>query len=165
MKAQHTFFLSVVLVLANNSGYTQELAKELDNRQAASRYVIGKTNELLMPVNILGAVDKSGQYMVPSETDLLALLAFAGGLQEDAKLNDVKIIRRISGQEKPQTIKIDLQKLYETGDDVLPPKLTPDDLVIVGKKKVVTSRAIADIFRTVAFAAQTVYIIYLISKN
>lgn len=167
MRTFHSFpFLVFGLLSLNTVSHAQELVQDADDKQTTlSRYVIGEDSKLLMPVNILGAVEKSGHYLVPSETDLLALLAFAGGLRDDAKLNDVKIVRRISSQKAPQTTKIDLKKLYAADDDALPPKLMPDDLVIIGKKNVVTSQVIAEIARSVAFAAQTIYIVYLISKD
>jgi len=46
-------------------------------------------DELLISVNILRFVDKPGQYMVSNETVLIALVAFAGGFKEDAKLKNV----------------------------------------------------------------------------
>lgn len=165
MKLLRTIIALVTLVFLITEAHTQERAGQDQDRQTAARYFLGNKNELLMAINILGPVAKPGQYMVPSETDLLTLLAYAGGLRDEANISDVKVIRRISGQAKPKTIKIDLTKLYETGDDELPPGLLPGDIVIIGKKNVVTSRVIADILRSVAFAAQTVYIIFLISTD
>jgi hypothetical protein len=58
-----------------------------------AQYYLGQEDELLMRVNIWGFVHKPGQYMVPKDTDLISLISFAGGPLDQAKMNNVKIIR------------------------------------------------------------------------
>ena len=103
--------------------------------------------------------------MIPSETDLISLVAYAGGFREDARINDVKIVRRMGEQKQPKIIKIDLSKFYTTGDLNLTPPLKPDDTVIIASKKTVTIKTIAEIGRTVAYVAQIIYIYVLIEKK
>ncbi|MCI0693043.1 SLBB domain-containing protein [candidate division KSB1 bacterium] len=166
MKARHSVFLLSALCLASTAVFSQETSQPPEeNRTAASRYFLGKANEFLMPVNILGPVNKPGQYMIPSETDLIALVAYAGGFREDARINDVKIVRRMGEQKQPQIIKIDLTKFYTTGDLNLTPPLKPDDTVIIAGKKTVAIRTIADIIRSAAYLAQIIYIYFLIDKK
>jgi len=165
MKALHSCFLLIALTLTT-SGFAQDPPVQRDEKQfEASRYFLGEERELLISVNILGPVNKPGQYMIPSETDLISLIAYAGGFREDAKIKDVKIVRRMGDHAKPNIMKINLEKFYTSGDQQLTPPLMPDDTVIIGKKSLVTSGVVADIFRSVAFAAQTIYIVYLISKD
>lgn len=77
MRMFRALFVFFALVLFITEGYTQEVGKQVDDKQTTpSRYVFGKDRELLMSVNILGAAEKSGQYMVPSETDFVGAARF-----------------------------------------------------------------------------------------
>ena len=58
-----------------------------------AQYFLGDQDELLMRVNIWGFVRKPGQYMVPTDTDLISLISFAGGPIEQAKVKAIKIVR------------------------------------------------------------------------
>ncbi len=166
MKAYSSITLFIALCLASTAVFSQETSQPPEeNRTTASRYFLGKENEFLMPVNILGPVNKPGQYMIPSETDLISLVAYAGGFREEARINDVKIVRRMGEQKQPQIIKIDLTKFYTTGDLNLTPPLKPDDTVIIAGKKTVATRSIADIIRSVAYVAQIIYIYVLIDRK
>lgn len=166
MKAHHSVFLLTALCFVSTVLFSQEASPPLEeNRTTASRYFLGKENEFLMPVNILGPVNKPGQYMIPSETDLISLIAYAGGFRETARLNDVKIVRRIREQKQPEIMKIDLTKFYTTGDQNLTPPLLPDDTVIIGDKKNVPIRTLAEIARGFAYVAQIIYIYVLIDKK
>lgn len=166
MKALHSVFLLTALCLASTAVFSQETSQPPEeNRTAASRYFLGKENEFLMPVNILGPVNKPGQYMIPSETDLISLIAYAGGFREEARINDVKIVRRMGEQKQPTIIKIDLTKFYTTGDLNLTPPLKPDDTVIIASQKKVAIRTLAEIVRSVSYIAQIIYIYVLIEKK
>ncbi|MBM4162658.1 MAG: hypothetical protein FJ217_16365 [Ignavibacteria bacterium] len=46
-------------------------------------------------VNIWGFVQKPGRYEVPSSTDLIQLISYAGGPVQYAKLDEVKLTRWI----------------------------------------------------------------------
>lgn len=65
-------------------------------RNRGALYYLGEQDELLIKVNIWGFVERPGQYMVPTGTDLISLISFAGGPREQAKLNKVKLIRNSS---------------------------------------------------------------------
>ena len=71
------------------------LAPALSRGSAASYYYIGKPGELTMNVNLWGAVKNPGRYEVPSSTDLVQLLSYAGGPLEAASLGSVKITRLV----------------------------------------------------------------------
>ncbi len=59
----------------------------------ASQYYLGSKDEILIKVNILGFIQRPGQYLVPRHTDLISLIAFAGGPREGANLEKVRIVR------------------------------------------------------------------------
>jgi len=80
------------------SGYAQETDAPEEQAGGATsyrsaQYFLGQADELLMRVNIWGFVRKPGQYMVPTETDLISLMSFAGGPIEQAKIKSIKIVR------------------------------------------------------------------------
>jgi hypothetical protein len=71
------------------------LAPTLSRGSAASYYYIGKPGELTMTVNLWGAVKTPGRYEVPSSTDLVQLLSYAGGPLEIASRDDIKVTRLV----------------------------------------------------------------------
>ncbi len=83
-------FLSTSLIAQNKLDDADSFSP---NKQKASLYYLGDRNELLIKVNIWGFVQKPGQYLVPTDTDLISLISYAGGPLEDAKLKKVKLIR------------------------------------------------------------------------
>lgn len=133
-----------IAILASESGLAQEIPEQLRERIGASRYFLGKEDELLIPVNILGYVNKPGQYMVPNETDLISLVAFAGGFREDAKLDKLKILRGIAKNGQPNSLQVDLKKYFNSGDRRLIPRLMPDDTIIVSGSRTVTLKNTLD---------------------
>jgi hypothetical protein len=111
-------------------------AQEKDVMQfpRGAQYFLGTTDELLIRVNIWGFVNKPGQYMVPSETDLISLLSYAGGPQPLAKLSKIRIVRRISNLNHEEIIELNVKKYIEEGK-VNIPTLKPDDTIIVNASR------------------------------
>jgi polysaccharide biosynthesis/export protein len=118
------------LLLAVQMGLAQQSGPSLPAADRAAQYYLGSSDELLIPVNIWGFVMKPGQYMVPDNTDLVALLSFAGGPTEEARLTHIRIIR--SDPKLGNVVyKIDVKRYIETADERLIPNLRPGDTVIV----------------------------------
>jgi polysaccharide biosynthesis/export protein len=121
--------LLAVLLTAGQAGLAQQSGSSFTSDRAA-QYYLGSSDELLIPVNIWGFVMKPGQYMVPDNTDLVALLSFAGGPTEEARLTHIRIIR--SDPKLGNVVyKIDVKRYIETADERLIPNLRPGDTVIV----------------------------------
>jgi len=68
-------------------------------------------------------------YIVPDNTDLLALISLAGGPTENAKLTKVKIVRPTAEGEK--IIWVNLNKYMESGAEKMIPTMKPGDTIIV----------------------------------
>jgi len=145
------------------SGFAQEIPEQLRERIGASRYFLGREDELLIPVNILGYVNKPGQYMVPNETDLISLVAFAGGFREDAKLDKLKILRGIAKNGQPNSLQVDLKKYFNSGDRRLIPQLMPDDTIIVSGSRTVTVKNALDFVAKLSVLVQ-IYFYLQVSK-
>ena len=59
----------------------------------ASYYNTAKPGDVMMQVDLWGSVAKPGRYEVPATTDLIQLISYAGGPQEQSRLDNVKITR------------------------------------------------------------------------
>jgi len=116
------------------------LAPRLPSASAAAYYYIAKPGELTMQVNIWGFVKNPGRYEVPSSTDLVQLISYAGGPVQYAKLSDVKltrVIRSTSSVEKKE-LSIDLEHLQLRSDEEL--ELRPGDTIFIDHTSWLTVR-------------------------
>jgi hypothetical protein len=129
MKRFENFFLllSLGLLLIQFPILAQETGGAMNR---ASQYYLGREDELLIPVNVWGFVKNPGQYMVPNNTDLIALLSYAGGPNENAKISTIKIVRS-DPKRGSQVWKVDVKKYLDTADSRLIPPLKPGDTIIV----------------------------------
>ena len=93
---------------------------------------MGEVEQLRIYTYIWGRIRKPGLYIVPDDTDLLALLSLAGGPTEDAKLSKVRIVRpgMEEGREN-EVIWINVKKYLDTADRSNIPVLMPGDTIIV----------------------------------
>ncbi len=165
------FPLLLVAALGAENGFAQDnlTASVTADNDMPSRFKIGDDNELLLPVNILGLVNKPGQYMIPFRTDLITLVAYAGGFKEGAKITNVKVVRTFTakkgGTPQSKIIKVDLKKFFKTGNRKLIPQLLPDDTVVITGTK---SRSVAkffDVFSRAVLVAQFYFYINEAKRN
>jgi hypothetical protein len=123
------FFLLILFIFAlmTNISHSQD-----QNYPRGAQYFLGTDDQLLIKVNIWGFVAKPGQYLVPSDTDLISLISFAGGPRDGAKLSNIKLIRaKRNSDEKEKMIDINVKKFIETGNEDIIPRLQPDDTIII----------------------------------
>lgn len=154
--------LMLLMMLVSAVGlWAQE--KETIERDKPSRYFLGKEEQMLLPVNILGLVQKPGQYMVPFRTDLISLIAYAGGFREDAKINDIKIVRGAgtngNNKARSRVFKVDVKRYFETGDQTQIPQLMPDDTIIVSGTATRSINKVLSFFKAILPIAQLIFII------
>lgn len=140
MRLVRTFSLLVVLltvavssVLAQSDlqvGPSSYKIPQVKRVGEGSKYYLNEANELLIRVNIWGRVQRPGQYYVPAETDLVALMSLAGGPSARSRLSDVRVVREEeTGEQDVMTINV--RKYIKTGDKRLIPDLKPEDTVVV----------------------------------
>jgi protein involved in polysaccharide export with SLBB domain len=134
-------------------------------------YLIPQEQGLEMLVHILGEVQKPGEYRVPDHTDVLELLAKAGGPTEYANLSWVKI-RRVMPVQLSSTknvtrlgpsvsvVDVNLEDAWKKKNNVPPPRLVPGDVVVVSRNSWFGYKRMATIFRDVAVVASA-YFLYL----
>ena len=169
MTTINQFFLITLLIFlgATAKVWGQESAPV--QRDQPSRYLIGKEEQMLLPVNIIGKVRKPGQYMVPFRTDLISLIAYAGGFTENAKINAIKIVRhapaKVSNNNngtQARVFKVDLKRYFEKGDLSQVPQLMPDDTIIVSATATQTVNKIFVFISKLAIIAQIAFYIAVI---
>lgn len=124
-----------------------------------------------MMVHILGEVQKPGEYRVPDNTDLLELLAKAGGPTEFANLSWVKI-RRVMPVELSATrnvtrlsptvsvMDVNLESAWKKKNNGAVPRLVPGDVVVVSRNSWFGYKRMATVLRDVAVVASA-YFLYL----
>ena len=89
----------------------------------------GDQEQLKINAYIWGEVKRPVFYFVLDNTDILTLIALAGGPSDDARLQDIRIVRSYGEQE--ETISIDLESYLNSGDKEYNVTLKPGDTVIV----------------------------------
>jgi predicted ThiF/HesA family dinucleotide-utilizing enzyme len=109
-----------------------------------------------MQVNIWGFVRNPGRYEVPTTTDLVKLLSYAGGPEQDAVLDNVKVTRsvtRISGGQ-PGEYYVNLEDLSEVNPSDL--VLYPDDTIFIDHSSWINIRDVFVVLTTAAIVTSAV---------
>ena len=132
----------------------------IQNRNQVARYYLGSDDELLIPVNIWGFVQRPGQYMIPNNTDLISLLSYAGGPTPDAKMSNIKIVRG-DPRFKHRILRVNVQRYLDTADDRLNYILKPGDTVIVKGTTYQWLRKFFDFISRLAIFANIYYLIVI----
>ena len=107
-----------------------DIAKRLVKYIPNVNVTIAVTKVLSYKIYVVGRVNKPGEFLVGHYTDVLQALSLAGGLTPFAAENDIKIVRRIRGQQQTFPFRysdvrkgIDLEQniLLQRGDTVMVP--------------------------------------------
>jgi polysaccharide export outer membrane protein len=77
-----------------------DLVKRLSRYIPNANVTVAVTKVLSYKVYVVGRVTKPGEYLVGHYTDVLQALSLAGGLTPFAAENDIKIIRRVNGEQR-----------------------------------------------------------------
>ncbi|NOT21639.1 MAG: polysaccharide export protein [Nitrospiraceae bacterium] len=77
-----------------------ELVKRLTKYIPNPNVSVAIMKVLSYKVYIVGRVNKPGEYLIGHYTDVLQALSLAGGLTPFASENDIKVIRRVKGQQQ-----------------------------------------------------------------
>jgi polysaccharide export outer membrane protein len=76
-----------------------ELVKRLTKYIPNPNVSVAVLKVLSYKVYVVGRVNKPGEYLIGHYTDVLQALSLAGGLTPFAAENDIKVIRRVKGQQ------------------------------------------------------------------
>jgi hypothetical protein len=161
------FLFGVLLVLPLHIGVAQYngYISNLPSYSPASYYNTAKSGDVMMQVNIWGFVLKPGRYEVPSTTDLVQLLSFAGGPLQYSKMSNIKITRfeKVDSVVVTKEIIVDLTDVANVNQTSL--KLCQGDVVEIGHTAWIELKDIFSIFTTVAMITSAiVQVMYWSSK-
>jgi len=94
-------------------------------------YFYAKPFEVTMSVNLWGEVPQQGVYIVPTNTDLIQLVSFAGGPKERSNLDEVLVYRAIpkKDQRTRTLLTVSVRDILEGRSATLP--LAPGDMIVV----------------------------------
>ena len=107
-----------------------DLVKRLTKYIPNPNVSVAVTRVLSYKVYVVGRVNKPGEYLIGHYTDVLQALSLAGGLTPFAAENDIKVIRRVKGQQQVFLFRYgDVRKgqnleqniLLQRGDSVMVP--------------------------------------------
>ncbi|MEZ4478096.1 MAG: polysaccharide biosynthesis/export family protein [Nitrospira sp.] len=107
-----------------------DLAKRLIKYIPAVNLTVAVIKPLSYKVYVVGRVAKPGEFLVGHYTDVLQALSLAGGLTPFAAENDIKVVRRVMGQQQTFPFRygdvrkgIDLEQniILQRGDVVMVP--------------------------------------------
>ena len=107
-----------------------DLAKRLIKYIPAVNLTVAVIKPLSYKVYVVGRVSKPGEFLVGHYTDVLQALSLAGGLTPFAAENDIKVVRRVMGQQQTFPFRygevrkgIDLEQniILQRGDVVMVP--------------------------------------------
>jgi hypothetical protein len=154
------------------SSATQTQSQTQTSSPPGKGYLLPEEQGLEMMVHVIGEVQKPGEYRVPDHTDVLELIAKAGGPTEYANLSWVKIRRvmpvQLSAAKNvtrltPTTSVMDVNvedAWKKKGAGGQPPRLVPGDVVVVSRNSWFGYRRFATVLRDVAIVASA-YFLYL----
>lgn len=136
---------------------------EVKEPPRAAEYIYRSSpKESLIGVQLLGAVKNPGIYYIPPQTDLLKLMALAGGIEE-ADLSEVLV--RKTDPTQQGVYELDLEKLMKSKNDPKPFKLAQDDFIFVPKKTPWISNDVSRSITIVSLITSIVLTSVLIEKN
>ncbi|MBH0209487.1 MAG: polysaccharide export protein, partial [Nitrospira sp.] len=90
---------------------------------------VAVTKVVSYKVNVVGRVNKPGEYLVGHYTDVLQALSLAGGVTPFAAENDIKVVRRVRGEQQAISFRYgDVRKGKELHQNIV---LRRGDVVMV----------------------------------
>jgi hypothetical protein len=116
------------------SGFSQEVSKSLGGAGVSEFFYRSDSDDILVPVYLLGAVGKPGLYHVPVKSQLVTVLSIAGGLSPEADSDSVMLKDNRAGK----------TTIFQMADIMQPqeglgPTLLGNEVIFVEKSKPIVS--------------------------
>jgi len=134
MKLFLTLFIVIAAVASSFAQVPTETELNSAKQSSLSRpgyFYYAKPFEVTMTVNLWGEVPQQGVYVIPTNTDIIQLISYAGGPKEHSNLNEV-LLYRVSGKKdvKEKTLfTIAVRDILEGKSPTVP--LAPGDMIVV----------------------------------
>ena len=128
--------LTVIAAAAFHAQAQVSTETELNSSKQATQtrpgfYIYAKPFEVTMTINLWGEVTQQGVYIIPTNTDILQLISFAGGPKERSNLDEVLVYRAAAkkAQKVRSLLKINVRDILEGRSPTV--ALTPGDMIVV----------------------------------
>lgn len=136
-----------------------------DRGSVDTRYIIDpESGQLSMYIRVWGEVNDAGVKIVPSDTDLIALLGFFGGPTNYAKLDQVRIIRFQPKAGEPKVVVANIEKFLETGNAATVPPIYPNDTIVLKSSFWKVFREITPYLSLALQISQLAYYVWLVNR-
>ena len=122
------------ILLAQDQDKSQTASLFADYQISSERYLTNEKGNIMMNVNIWGAVGSSGSHLVYDGIDFATLLSVVGGPMKGANLKQVRIYREIPDADGTLVYHIDLSEFINTGNRFKFIQIKPNDTIIVPQK-------------------------------
>ncbi|NUQ80130.1 MAG: SLBB domain-containing protein [Bacteroidetes bacterium] len=160
-----------LLVLGQTDPFNPPAPPQADNSNYsnAAAFVFSSGEGINIEVGLWGHIGKPGLYRVPHTTDLVSLISLAGGPQESARLNEIRILRVVrntpEAEGEQRILIVDLETFIETGRREDIPILQPGDVIVISGSIYMVFKDFLGIVRDMALILNTIYLIDRISKE
>lgn len=114
---------------------TFAFSQSFGGQTGAATYQSSKGGAITQPIQIWGEVARPGIYDVPIGSDFLAVISYAGGPTDLAKLHQVRLIRaKLQEGETETTIVVDVERYLLSGDKSELPEVRIGDTIIISPR-------------------------------
>ncbi|HTY09646.1 MAG TPA: SLBB domain-containing protein [Bacteroidota bacterium] len=123
--------MAAIPVCAQVPTETELNSSKLASQSRPGYFYYAKPYEVTMTVNLWGEVPQQGVYVIPTNTDIVQLISFAGGPKERSNLDEV-LLYRSTGRKDTKTrqlVTINLRDILEGKSPTVP--LSPGDMIVV----------------------------------
>jgi len=110
------FFVPLSVLFAQQDDYQIGINQTRLTQNAGALYDYSDPNGINIKVAIWGYVKYPGRYILPSRTDVKDLISYAGGIDDNAFLDDLRIYR-VNSDSTQSLIKVDYEDLW-SGDNL-----------------------------------------------
>lgn len=127
------FFIFVMNSYAQQEDYQVGLNPGKFQQTQGAFYDYSDSQGLNIKVSIWGYVKFPGRYVIPERTDIKDFISFAGGVNDDAYLDEIRIYR-VNSDSTQEMLKFDYEDLWWSEDlkqDLNLYKLQPGDVLII----------------------------------
>ena len=122
------------IILVQGQDKSQTTPPFADYQISSERYLTNDKGNIMMNVNIWGAVGSAGSHIVYDGIDFASLLSIVGGPSPGANLKEVRLYREIPDADGSLVYHIDLSEFINTGNRAKFIKIKPNDTIIVHQK-------------------------------
>jgi len=171
MKFISKFFVLLCYFFFSQNAFAKDLVSSFEMMQtdAFSRYSGGnefiagqEAGTVMMRVNLWGAVKKPGIHHIPIKTDLISLMSYAGGPNDNAIMDSI-VIKRNQGK-KQTKLTVDLTQVIH-GDNQADLTLQPEDIIVIEAQQPLISQDTFTLAVVASTIASTILTAVLINKT